>query len=322
MIEPGDGGPARSRNQVIADQRRAGLRHYRHADTDGGVAHHVSCDGHVAEIFSPSGQDSEHGGVLDDVAGDGGIRLDSDSDACVGCRCDADRTSWQHVPDDVALNGCDTAAFVEIDDRDPDRANIDGVVGDHCALETEFGVERDLLNIADAVSGDVDIRGGVAAHPGKVTVANPVAADHDVARAKCIDGVTVLSGAAGARLDVFDTVVDNHGAIVAHDISQDLDAVVRRILNRVLRDQKPECIERGERGVRGLADGVAADFTGDVLEPDAVAAAADDVAILHVDIEATQDMHQPAAVCEFDAAAVEREIGEGNTAGTLAANQG
>jgi hypothetical protein len=49
------------------------------------------------------------------------------------------------------------AAFVEIGNRHADRANVDGVVCDHRALEREFRVERDFADVADAVACDLDI---------------------------------------------------------------------------------------------------------------------------------------------------------------------
>ena len=77
-------------------------------------------------------------------------------------------------------------------------------------------------------------------------------------------------------------------------------------------------VERDDRGRGGLGDDVAADVAGDVLEPDAVAAAADDLAIGDADVAAAEAMHQAAPRRQRNAAAVERDVGEADAAGAFA----
>ena len=157
--------------------------------------------------------------------------------------CDGGRPLRQHVAKDVALDHGDAAAFVEIAGNRADGANVDGVVGDDCAFEGEFRIDRHLADIGHAVADDLDIGRGVAAHAGKVAVADAVAADDDVRCAKGVDGVAVLTGAAGTGDDVLDAVVDHQRAVVAGLVAEDFDAVVAGAGDRVLRDQQALGVE-------------------------------------------------------------------------------
>ena len=180
----------------------------------------------VAQIFAPAGDDAERRRVLDHVAGHRGIGLDIDADAGVVVGLGADRPLRHQVADDVALHDREPAALVEIADRNPDRGAIDGVVGDHRALEGEFGIQRHLADVADAVARDLDVGRRIAAHRRIIAIADAIAAHDHVAGAKRVDGVAVLSGAAGAGLDVLDAVVEHLRAVVADRGAQDFDAVV------------------------------------------------------------------------------------------------
>src|SRR5471032_1771877 len=73
---------------------------------------------------------------------------------------------------------------------------------------------------------------------GIIAIADAVAAHDDIAGAKRVDGVAVLPGAAGAGLDVLDTVVGDLRAVIADRRAQDFDAVVVGALNRVARHQQ------------------------------------------------------------------------------------
>jgi len=76
-----------------------------------------------------------------------------------------------------------------------------------------------------------------------VAIADAVAAHDHIAGTKRIDGVAILSGAAGAGLDVLDPVVDHHGAVVADRGAQDFDAVVVGVDDGVAGDREPPGVE-------------------------------------------------------------------------------
>ncbi len=128
---------------------------------------------------------------------------------------------------------------------------------------------------------------------------------------KAFDGVAVLARAAGSGLDVLDAVVDHDAAVVADDgcvkISMPLSEVSEIV---VLRDQKSERVERHDGGGRDLAKGVAADFAGDVFQPDAVAAAVMISQSVDANVAAGEAVNEAAPVGQRQIAAVERQIGE------------
>ncbi len=89
----------------------------------------------------------------------------------------------------------------------------------------------------------------------------------------------------------------------------------------VLRDtDQAERVERDDGGSGRLGDDVAADVAGNLLEPDAVAAAACDLAIEDADIASAEAMDQAAPRRQCNAAAVEREVGDADAAGAFALN--
>src|SRR5262249_44500922 len=149
-------------------------------------------------------------------------------------------------------------------------------------------------------------------------VPDTVAAHDHVAGAEGVDGVAVLAGAAGTGLDVFDTVVEHQRSIVADRGAQDLDAVVVRAQDRVARDDQAERVE-GDNGRRGdVGEDVLRDVAGDLLEPDAVAAARNDIAIVDANVTSAEAMHEAAALRQRDAAAVERDAAKADAAGAFA----
>src|SRR5262249_21959966 len=150
--------------------------------------------------------DAVAGRVLDDIARHCGIRLYGDADAGAVAGLLGGRALRQHVAENVALHDGHASAFVEVAGDRADRADIDGVVGDHRALEGEFGIDGDLANIGHAVADDLDIRRRVAANTGEVAIADAVAADDDVGSAKSVDGVAVLTRAAGTGNNVLDAI--------------------------------------------------------------------------------------------------------------------
>src|SRR4029079_4200317 len=109
-----------------------------------------------------------------------------------------------------------------------------------------------------------------------------------------VDGVAVLPGAAGPGLDVLDAIVEHQRAVVADRGTQDLDAVVIGADNRVARHHQALRVERGDAGDRDIAKNIAADVAGDVLEPDAVAAAVDDLAVDDANVAPAEAMHEAA----------------------------
>ncbi len=127
-----------------------------------------------------------------------------------------------------------------------------------------------------------------------------------------------MPGAAGAGLDVLDAVVEHPRAVVADGGAQDFDAVVVGAGNGVARNQQALRVERYDRGGCCVGDDVAADVAGDILEPDAVAAAADDLAIGDPDVASPQAMHEAAPCRQRDAAAIQRDIGEADAASAFA----
>src|SRR6202043_3081480 len=133
-----------------------------------------------------------------------------------------------------------------------------------------------------------------------------------------VDGVAVLSGAAGAGLDVLDSVIEHLCAVVADCSAQDFDAVVVGALDGVARNQQALRGERHDRGGGGLGDDVAADVAGDLLEPDAAAAAAGDLAIGDADVASTEAVQQAAPRRQWNAAAVEGDVGKPDAAGAFA----
>ena len=86
----------------------------------------------------------------------------------------------------------------------------------------------------------------------------------------------------------------------------------------VLRETiRPVRVERDDRGRRGVRDDVAGDVARDLLEPDAVAAAAGDLAIVDAHVAAGEAMDQAAAIGQGNVAAVERDAGEAQAVGAF-----
>jgi len=114
-------------------------------------------DHDIAQIFAPAGDDPERRRILDHIAGDRTIGLDIDADAGVIVRRGADWPLRQQIADDVALDHREASAFVEVADGNTKCRAVHGVVGDQCALERKFGIQRHLADVADAVARDLDI---------------------------------------------------------------------------------------------------------------------------------------------------------------------
>ena len=110
----------------------------------------------------------------------------------------------------------------------------------------------------------------------------------------------------------------NQRAVVADRGAQDFDAVVVGAGNGVARDDQAERIERHHGGGRDLGKNVAGDIAGDLLEPDAVAAAGRDLAIGDADVASAEAMHQAAPRRQRNAAAVERDTGQADAVGAFA----
>src|SRR6185437_2232062 len=173
-----------------------------YADAGERLPDHVAGDHDITQILAPSGDNPEGGCVLDHVAGDGTVGLDIDADPGVVVWSRADRPLRPQVANDIALDHRKPSAQVEVADGDAKRCAVDGVVGDDGALERKFGIKRDLADVADAVADDLDVGGRIAAHRGVIAIADAVAAHDDVAGAKRIDGIAILSGATRASLDI------------------------------------------------------------------------------------------------------------------------
>src|SRR6202008_1440489 len=98
-------------------------------------------------------------------------------------------------------------------------------------------------------------RGGIAAHRGERRAGDDIAAHDHIGGAEDVDGVAVLAGAAAARGDVLDAVVDHERAVLALFRAPDLDAVVAGALHNVAADRQPAGIEREDGGVGNGAYG-------------------------------------------------------------------
>src|SRR5205807_3140923 len=116
--------------------------------------------------------------------------------------------------------------------------------------------------------------------------------------------------AAGAGLDVLDAVVGDQRAVVADVRAQDLDAVVVGAGDGVAGDAETPGVERHHCRHRDVGKDVAGDVAGYLLEPDAAAAGAGDLAIGDADVAAAEDMDQPAPRRQWNAAAIEAETGQ------------
>src|SRR5262249_57628414 len=114
---------------------------------------------------------------------------------------------------------------------------VDGIVGDQCALEAEFRIERDFAGVGDGVALDVDVGGGIAAHGGERAIVDAVGAHDRIAGAKHVDGIAVLPRAAGAVVDALDAVLGDDGGVVAGFLAPDLGAVVAGATGAFSRDQ-------------------------------------------------------------------------------------
>ena len=87
----------------------------------------------------------------------------------------------------------------------------------------------------------------------------------------------------------------------------------------VLRETSRPCASNETIAVAAdVGDDVTADIAGDLLEPDAGAAAAGDFAIDDADIASAEAMHEAAPGRQRNAAAVERDVGEADAAGAFA----
>ena len=102
------------------------------------------------------------------------------------------------------------------------------------------------------------------------------------------------------------------------DGAQDLDAVVVGAGNGVARDDQALRVERYDRGGRDLCEDIAGDVAGNLLQPDAVAAAVGDFAIGDADVAPAEAMHQAAPLRQRNAAAIERDAGQADAVGAFA----
>jgi hypothetical protein len=199
----------------------------------------------------------------------------------------------------------------EIRDRHAERRAVDDVVGDHRALETEFGVERNFPEAAAGITDDLQVRGGVAAHRGESGIANAVAAHDHVVGAKDVNGVAPLAGSTGFVHDAFDAVVDDQSAVVARRAAPDQNAAIAGAVDRVAGNLQAARIDRENRRV-AAADGVVGDFALDRLERNSVAPGIDDLAIGHTDRAPLRYLQQAAAFRQRNSRAVENDAGDSN----------
>src|SRR5581483_1476713 len=214
------------------------------------------------------------------------------------------------IPDEVALHHGQPTALVEVGDGDADGRTVDHVVGDQRALETELGIERNLAEADAGIAGNLQVRGRIAAHGRERRPLDAVAAHHDVAGAKYIDGIAVLPGAAGARGDVLDAVVEDERAVVAGLGAPHQDAVVGALAHRVGGDPEALRIEREDAGVARAAHGRARHLAFDSLQHDPVPGRRHNLAVADAYAPTFCEMHKAALRGKGDAGAVEHQSGE------------
>ena len=130
-----------------------------------------------------------------------------------------------------------------------------------------------------------------------------------------------LPRAAGHRERVLDAVVDHLGAVVARLRAPHLNAVVRAVADRVARDHEGARVERMDRGAERAVDDRIDDLALDVLEHDAVAARADDLAVADRDRAPGRQLDQAGIGRQAAAAAVEDDAGEQDVVGAARNDQ-
>ncbi len=157
--------------------------------------------------------------------------------------------------------------MIEIGDGDSDGGTVDAVAGDEGALKAEFGIKRDLARVRYGIAFDVEVGGRIAAHGRKGAMRDMIAPHDDIAGAKDIDGIAVLTGTAGAVGNILDAVAGNDGAVLAFLATPNLNAVIGRARDIVAQDNKPARIEGMDRGVH-VAEVIAGDFAvrGEAME--------------------------------------------------------
>jgi hypothetical protein len=136
-----------------------------------------------------------------------------------------------------------------------------------------------------------------------------------------VDGVAVLAGAAGARGDVLDAIVDHQGAVVAGLRPPHQDAVVAGPSHRVAGELQAARIEREDAGTLGACDGGAGHLALAGLQHDAVAAGGHDLAFGDAHAAGVREVHEAAALGEGQAGTVEREAGERQGVGAVSRHQ-
>src|SRR5664279_404906 len=219
-----DGAARRAGEQIAGNHRDAGAGDHRHGDAEARLAHHIAGDRDVAQILPPAHADAGAWRALDHVAADDGVGFHSDADAGFFRR--PVRTPRPQIAHDIAVHRGEPAALVEIGDGNPGFRAVDHIVGDHRALEAEFGIDRHLVERGAIIADDLDVGRGIAADRGKGVIADMIAAHHHVGGAENVDRVAVLAGPAGARTGVLDSVVGDQAAVAALVALPDPDAAV------------------------------------------------------------------------------------------------
>lgn len=159
----------------------------------------------TAEIGSPSDHDAGRWRILDRVARNGRVRFHRDAEAPL-----VDRFGFaaKKITDHIALDRRQSAAVIEIGHLDTSRCASDEVIGDHGALDSKLCVERYFTEVAAVIGNDPNIRGTVEAHCRESAICDGIVGDDDMAGAKGIDPVAVLSASPAVRTNPADPVVD------------------------------------------------------------------------------------------------------------------
>src|SRR5581483_11258687 len=111
------------------DGHRAGAVNHRYRNAHAACAHDIAGDGEVAQILAPAGGDAGGVGVLDHVAGDGGVGLDGDAEA-LGVRRLIGAAGAQ-VAHQIAAHAGEPAALLKVGHRYAGGRLVDHVVGDN-----------------------------------------------------------------------------------------------------------------------------------------------------------------------------------------------
>src|SRR6185312_8567440 len=185
----------------------------------------------------------------------------------------------------------------------------------------EFAIDRDFVEAFAVVTDDLDVGGGGAANSREGRLPNNVVAHDHVAGAEHVDGVSVLTAAAGPRGGVLDAIVGDDAAVAALAALPHADAAIARAADDIARNHHPAAVDAEQRVIGGTDDSAAGHFAVAFRERDRVAAGVQDLAIGDWQGTHLTEIHEPAILRKVPAAALEREPGERDVVRLLGGEQ-